>query len=85
MAMNLDEIGSEWISSVQKDGHRLRDAPVELRRDRELVLAAVRFRGLALHYASEDLKRNEEVVLAAVQQDAFALEYVELKFRQINA
>merc|ERR1712117_22807 len=47
-------------------------APVELRADREIVLAAVRRNGYALRYASAELKADKEVVLAAITADADA-------------
>ena len=42
---------------------------------REVVLAAVRYNGLALMHAAEDLKADREIVLEAVQDFASALEY----------
>ena len=48
---------------------------MELRRDREVVLAAVRQRGDALLYAAEELRHDRQVVLAAVEQTKWALQY----------
>jgi len=49
--------------------------PEELKKDREVVLAAVQQEGDALFYAAEELKKDLELVLAAVQQDGSALKY----------
>ena len=54
---------------------------VELRADRELVMAAVAQDGLALEYASEKLRADREVVWAAVMRDGHALEYASEKLR----
>jgi len=40
----------------------------ELKKDKEVVLAAVRQDGDALKYASKELQKDKEVVLAAVWQ-----------------
>jgi hypothetical protein len=47
----------------------------ELKKDKEVVLAAVKQDGYALQYASEELKKDKEVVLAAVKQNGYALKY----------
>ena len=49
---------------------------LELKKNREVVLAAVQKDGYALRYAAEELKKDREVVLAAVQQDGTALLFV---------
>mmetsp|Transcript_13296 Transcript_13296/g.30296 ORF Transcript_13296/g.30296 Transcript_13296/m.30296 type:complete len:257 (-) Transcript_13296:186-956(-) len=49
-------------------------AAVELRQDRDIVMAAVAQNGKALSYASRELRRDREVVLAAVSQNGEALE-----------
>ena len=43
-------------------------ASIELRADREVVLAAVAKRGGAIEYASEELRADRGVVLTAVEQ-----------------
>ena len=49
--------------------------PPQLKRDREVVLAAVSNAGEALQYASDELKKDREVVLAAVSNVGRALQY----------
>ena len=51
-------------------------APVELKADKEVVLAAVAQSGEALYHASEALKADREVVLAAIAQNPYALRRV---------
>ena len=58
---------------MAKNVHALMNASVELKNDKEVVLAAVAQAGLALRYASAELKNDKEVVLAAVAQDGRAL------------
>ena len=50
-------------------------AAVELRADREIVLAAVKQNGLALEYVAAELQANHEIVLAAVSQNKGSLQY----------
>jgi hypothetical protein len=62
----------EYISTmkkVQKNGRKLKKAPVELRDDIEIVITAVKQNGSSLKYASERLRNNKKVVLAAVQEN----------------
>eukprot|EP01050_Picozoa_sp_SAG11_P026223 SAG11_NODE_6202_length_1365_cov_4.463665_1_plen_208_part_10 len=54
---------------------------IELKGDREVVLAAVGQKGRALEYAAEELRGDGEVVLAAVVQNGSALEYAAAKMR----
>ena len=56
-------------------------AAVELRADREIVLAAVKQNGLALDYAAVALQANREIVLVAVKQNGLALEYAAVELR----
>mmetsp|Transcript_59070 Transcript_59070/g.109152 ORF Transcript_59070/g.109152 Transcript_59070/m.109152 type:complete len:274 (-) Transcript_59070:172-993(-) len=68
----------EWLQNIVQNNSLnwgLQNAPEELRRDQEVVLAAVVRDGHALEYAAEELKRDRLVVLAAVVQDANALRY----------
>ena len=57
----------EVFAAVRQDWHALKEAPQELREDKDLVLATVLRNGRALEYASEKLKGDKEVVLAAVR------------------
>ena len=44
-----------------------------MKKDREVVLAAVKIHGEALVYADEQLKKDREVVLTAVKSNSNAL------------
>lgn len=46
-----------------------------LKKDKKIVLAAVKRYGYALQYADESLKKDREFVLAAVRHNCHALEY----------
>ena len=56
-------------------------APVDLRADKKVVLAAVRHSGLALRSASAELRADKEVVLEAVGQDGSALMFASAALR----
>ena len=56
-------------------------ADLELAKDREIVLAAVKQYGRALRYADPELTKNPEIVLAAVKQDGRALEFVDAELK----
>jgi len=47
----------------------------ECKRDREIVLTAVRENGGTLLHAADEFKSDREIVLAAVRQNKVALEY----------
>mmetsp|Transcript_8074 Transcript_8074/g.18898 ORF Transcript_8074/g.18898 Transcript_8074/m.18898 type:complete len:229 (-) Transcript_8074:65-751(-) len=53
----------------------LAEASEALKRDPEIVLAAVRQNGWALQFAAECCRRDREIVLAAVSTDGRALQY----------
>jgi len=53
----------------------LEHASFPLRRDRDVVLAAVRLDGTSLKHADVELRRDREIVLAAVDTQGRALEY----------
>jgi len=60
----------EYISTmkkVQKNGRKLKKAPVELRDDIEIVMTAVKQNGSSLKYASKRLRNNKKVVLASIE------------------
>ena len=46
-----------------------------LKKDREIVLAAVKNFGTSLSFADESLKKDKVIVLAAVKQDAYAMNF----------
>lgn len=56
-------------------------APLSDKRNRELVLAAVRQDWHALKYATEDFRQDRKVVLAAVERDGRALRYAHANLR----
>ena len=49
------------FACIRESRGALRDASVELRNDREVVMAALEENGLTLRYASADLKDDEEL------------------------
>ena len=59
--------------SGRQNGDALRFASEEQKRDREIVMEAVRQHGRALKHASEELKRGREVAIEAVRQHGRAL------------
>eukprot|EP00971_Amphidinium_carterae_P162301 3217409-Amphidinium_carterae.1 len=65
----------QWPALVKEDWLYYTVAPPEWKRDRELLLSAVKQEGTALQYAPESHRSDREVVLAAVKQDGLSLEY----------
>eukprot|EP00964_Phaeocystis_antarctica_P152590 scaffold120554_cov30-Phaeocystis_antarctica.AAC.1 len=66
----------EALEAIKEDGNELQHASLELRADRNVVLAAVRQAGgLAIAYASPGLQADREIVLEAVRQNGDALRY----------
>ena len=63
------------IVSVKRNGLALRELDLDLRNNKEVVLAAVGQEGAALHYASDELQGDREVVLAAVERSHLALQH----------
>nr|NGX52886.1 hypothetical protein [Candidatus Anoxychlamydiales bacterium] len=55
-----------FIKQLQtKKNLPLKYVPTDLKKNKEVVLAAVKQNGGALEYAHEDLKKDKEIVLAA--------------------
>eukprot|EP00971_Amphidinium_carterae_P197557 3920762-Amphidinium_carterae.1 len=65
----------EYFKRVLLDGLELRHVPKRLKRDRDIVLAAVTSRPSALQFAADECKRDRDIVLAAVRSYGQALEY----------
>ena len=64
------------LAVIQDEGgYALQFAADVLKRDREVVLAAVTRWGPALKYADEGLRADKEVVLAAVGHSSVALKH----------
>ena len=53
----------------------MREIQYEDRNDKQIVLAAVRQKGLAIQYAHPDLMSDKDVVMAAVKEDGYVYEY----------
>lgn len=67
-------------SVVQRTGLDLKDAHLSLRKNKNIVLAAVRNNPLALQFASI-LKSDKEVVLEAVKKNGLALQFASEELR----
>ena len=63
------------------DDGALKHVSGELQNDKDVVLAAVALRGLALRFASKELQNNKDVALAAVAQSGDALFFVRERLR----
>lgn len=68
---------SPTLESPTKCPGNLRSANEICRKNKVLVLEAVRKDGNLLQYADESLKRDKDVVLTAIQQYGFALKYAD--------
>jgi hypothetical protein len=48
---------------------------INIKTDKNIMLAAVKQNGLALKFASDELKNDKELVIAAVKQNALTLKF----------
>ena len=67
----LELLRKSWSRNVW----RLEDALENLRRDRDLVMAAGNHLGFSLEFASEDSKRDRDIFMVAVKHYRLALEF----------
>ncbi len=51
---------------MKKNGYALEFASIDLKNNKDIVLAAVKNNGHAFKFLSEELKNNKDIVLAAV-------------------
>ena len=66
------------LEIVQASGWEFKNLPDDsLKKDKEIVLEAVKASGYTLQYADDSLKKDKEIVLAAVKQYANALEHAD--------
>lgn len=81
--VSLTLLRRPWLETVLLgEGRALRRAPEEVRRDRDLVLAAVQRDGLELEFAAPALQEDRELVLAAVRQNGRALRFAATALRK---
>ena len=64
-----------FIDALYEERWNLKEYPLDLRSDRDVVLAAVTESGYALQYASEELRADKEVAMEAVKQWGYALSH----------
>ena len=57
------------MDKVKQYGWSLQFASKDMKRNGEVVMAAVKQDGGALKFSSEDLKRDREITMAAVKQN----------------
>ena len=71
------------LKIVQKDGLELENLPAHFKKDRKIVLEAVKQDGLVLEYVIDDsFKKDKEIVLAAVKQSGLVLKYADYSLRK---
>ena len=71
------------LEIVQASGWELQNLPDDsLKKDKEIVLAAVKQDGGALEFADDSLKKDKKIVLAAVKQWGGALQYADDIFKK---
>ncbi|NGX52350.1 MAG: hypothetical protein KR126chlam5_00647, partial [Candidatus Anoxychlamydiales bacterium] len=72
-----------FIKQLQTEKYLpLKYIPADLKKNKEIVLAAVKQRGWTLYYAHEDLKKDKEIVLTDVKQNGSALEDAHEDFKK---
>ena len=73
----MDKKEALKIVRVLDGGSELENLPDEFKKDKDVVLAAVKQNVHALEYADDSLKKDKEIVLIAVKQDGDALRYAD--------
>ena len=71
----MDKKEALKIVRVLDGGSELENLPDEFKKDKDVVLAAIKQGGSNIQYADESLKKDKEIVLEAVKQEGYALEY----------
>ncbi len=66
-----------FIKVARCFGHAVFDIDESLKKDREIVLAALQQNGMNFQFADESLKKDREIALAAINQDAWALQFAD--------
>ena len=79
--MFMDKKEALKIVKKYKWGWELEKLPDKFKKDKEVVLAAVKKNGFTLEHVDNSLKKDREVVLAAVKRDA-VLHLADKSFRK---
>ncbi|PCI24845.1 hypothetical protein COB57_03695 [Candidatus Peregrinibacteria bacterium] len=81
----LEELVSEekkkYIDLLSQGELSLRDVPLEFRKDKDVVLVAVGYDGMALLHTCYQLKNDREVVAVALSNNVKALQYASAEMR----
>ena len=75
------DLHARWLEILTRDGAMLENAGTAAR-ERDLVFAAIRNYGLALHWASDELKDDRDLVYVAVKQCGLALQYASPRLKR---
>ncbi len=67
---------------LSKDPHVIPHVPDAFKKDRNIVMSAVRFSGALLAHMDDELKRDRAIVLAAVGNDGLALKFADAVLRE---
>jgi hypothetical protein len=70
------------VEVALENGPALKWAGESFRKDKEVVMKAVKYDRNALQYADESFRKDKDVVLAAVKNDGYALQYADESLRK---
>ena len=59
----------EALKIVQKNGSKLKELPDHFKKDKEIVLAAIKDWVLCLQFADKSLKKDKEFVLEVIKKN----------------
>ena len=77
-----EEIKRDWMSHHNKQSYQSFPLiPNILKMDFDVILASVKYHGLALSMASPELRGNFEIVMAAVKQNGWSLKFSSMQLR----
>ena len=78
----MDEKEALKIVKKYKFGWELENLPNKFKKDKKIVLAAVKQHFGTFEYADKSLKKDKDVVVAALKQNAINLHYADKSFRK---
>lgn len=74
--MNLYKDKSKAIFAIQSDEDFSNSSFNLFRKNKEVVLEAVKKNGMSLKFASKELQNDQEIVIEAVKQNGLSLKYL---------
>ncbi len=72
----------EALKIVKKESWRFEDLPTHFKKDKDIVLEAIKTRGLCLKQADKSFKKDKKFILEAAKLNGQVLQYADKSFRK---